>query len=98
MSIVLSLLCTNSLEGVAKGATATPMSPGIKITWLPTPSPLRDCHSFFPCPVGTTEGSQVISIPGDIGVVVNHFRDTFLQRRDECRLVRLRLKHRDGHH
>jgi len=31
--------------------------------------------SFFPCPVGTIEGSQVISIPGGIGVVVNHFRD-----------------------
>ena len=58
------------------GEIVTPTSPGIEIAWLPTPSPLRDCNSFFPCPVGTKEGSQVISIPGAIGVVVNHFRDT----------------------
>src|SRR4051812_18108167 len=63
----------NGLRGCLKGAKATPAPPGIEIAWLPTLVPSGTANSFFPCPVGTTVGSQAISIPGFIGVAVDYF-------------------------
>jgi len=58
---------TSGSEGGGAGYSTGPPYP------YPTLVPSGTAISFFPCPVGTIEGSQVISIPGAIGVVVNHF-------------------------
>src|SRR6185312_15394612 len=46
-----------SLEGVSKGATATPTSPGIEIAWLPTVVPTGPRENETAVPEGTTVGS-----------------------------------------